>query len=646
MKLLIIVTCVFVCSLFIMAQTPQENLNKYWQYKERLKTKFMVSINVNSSNANAYQGINIPAARRNPTDYDIVDSNGDSLNPNDIKKNTMSWSDATCHMGHYIAILATEYKMLLDHPELGPPNAIYQTMQDLTNALWAIERLDDRAETYYGWSCTNEFEDCLNGFFIRDDVHKDFATDWAANGYAEFSNTPIVSSDFRNGEDNVLYMYDKEMSQDQVWNLLMGFALVKKFVDVPVIGDTPYSSVYGQLTYKDWVQMITSRILRHMQDVTTFESDLLPGSLPVTFFAWEIHNPTTNNLVDRGGEFFDIYPHAYLFAEAGNWINQGFCDFLGVPAEVCNFLNLQEFHYGVETHFDHRMPWIFSKNDIDIVVDAGPYDLIIKDGWIKYKFLLFPPVEVMPIPYADTGVPRHYNDKAKLLLATIAGIDYAASYFDLRSWLDQCANHWNSSLTGEKKELIFEHLPLMYLLLHDVDVFGTGMLTELYSFDYFSKIENLLNIAPPEGPWRFIYDIDGNGIFDPDDNPGMEWSVNNRLASPIGKNYFEATEVGEFNGLDYMLLHNLYLLTYYSQADRDDFFIIGFPIVDYGKQTDETPLNICVLQDLKVVGKHRSNSEVVYRAGNSITVHFGYEFEAELGAEITFAPDGYKNLSY
>jgi len=82
----IILTFIFILSgLILKGQTPGQNLDKYWNYKERLTTKFMVVENPLSVHPLHIDGINLPANWRNPT------NNFD--NHNQIK-----WADAEHHL--------------------------------------------------------------------------------------------------------------------------------------------------------------------------------------------------------------------------------------------------------------------------------------------------------------------------------------------------------------------------------------------------------------------------------------------------------------------------------------------------------------------------------------------------------------------
>ena len=72
-------------------QSPQQNLEKYWYYRERLRENFIViSQNIED------EGVNIPAG-------DIYDEED---------KEYVSWSDGNSIMSHYLSLLSTELWLL------------------------------------------------------------------------------------------------------------------------------------------------------------------------------------------------------------------------------------------------------------------------------------------------------------------------------------------------------------------------------------------------------------------------------------------------------------------------------------------------------------------------------------------------------
>ncbi|MFL5764644.1 MAG: hypothetical protein ACJ77K_11935 [Bacteroidia bacterium] len=90
------------CYLPLISQTDQEhqNLEKYWRYRERLKNFVVVG---------DCQGCSLPSKGRGVAE-DGADFNGTAGDPND--EGDLDFPDQTIRLEHYIAVLATEYKLL------------------------------------------------------------------------------------------------------------------------------------------------------------------------------------------------------------------------------------------------------------------------------------------------------------------------------------------------------------------------------------------------------------------------------------------------------------------------------------------------------------------------------------------------------
>lgn len=172
------------------AATTSENAAKYQALRSRLSTDFIV--------VGDAPGMSQPADER--------------IEPQGI----IRWSDSTIGLGWYIGALATEHH-ILSHPEQfpGAPGTLATTADELYYALRAMERLDLVADASFPPPCTQEPK--LNGFFLRDDVPAGF--------FSNFPPMTAMTSDFIDPE-----LTNKEMSQDQVYHVLLGLALVKALV--------------------------------------------------------------------------------------------------------------------------------------------------------------------------------------------------------------------------------------------------------------------------------------------------------------------------------------------------------------------------------------------------------------------------------
>lgn len=202
------------------ADTTQENLTKYWHARERMLTEFTVR--------GTGPGQGQPAVERNGIHGFI------------------KWADSTIRLGWYLGILATEYHLLTEPATFpgahaGNVGRATQTVEELYEALTALERLDLVADASFPPPCSSA--PALNGFFLRDDVPDGF--------HQYFPPMTSTQSDFI---DPVLT--NKEMSQDQVYHVLLGLALVKRFI--------PDTLTHQSKGLRQWAVVQATRIGEHI----------------------------------------------------------------------------------------------------------------------------------------------------------------------------------------------------------------------------------------------------------------------------------------------------------------------------------------------------------------------------------------------
>ena len=201
------------------ADNTQQDLAKYKHLRQRLLTQF--------TSVGPGPGQSQPAPERN-------DAQG-----------FMKWGDGTIALGFYMGVLATELYMFA-HPaqfpgaDLGDTTQRGRTEDELYHALLALERLDLNADAAFPPPCTTQ--PALNGFFIRDDVPADFNS--------HFPCITLIMSDFI---DPVLT--NKEMSQDQVYHVQTGLALVLTLVPPDLV-------VQGR-ALRAWAVEQAQRIAQH-----------------------------------------------------------------------------------------------------------------------------------------------------------------------------------------------------------------------------------------------------------------------------------------------------------------------------------------------------------------------------------------------
>ena len=247
------------CSSTALAATTSENAAKYQALRNRLNTEFIV--------VGDAAGMSQPADER--------------IEPEGI----IRWSDSTIGLGWYIGMLATEH-YLLSNPEMfpGAPGDLGKTRDELYYALRAMDRLDLVADAAFPPPCTQEKK--LNGFFLRDDVPEGF-----------FSNFPPMTGMTSDFIDPTLT--NKEMSQDQVYHVLLGLALVKALV--------PEQTFVKAVDLRLWASEQGRRIIEH-----------------VSSHGWAITNPACDDRLVNRGPAAGGYSHgtraAAGFFTDGEWL--------------------------------------------------------------------------------------------------------------------------------------------------------------------------------------------------------------------------------------------------------------------------------------------------------------------------------------
>lgn len=221
MKQLLLLSFLSFCCIDIYAQSPQKNLDKYWEYRDRFLGKDGGSGFIDLG---MEAGQSLPMSGRAPN----ADCLGDwHINHHNCDKHKGSgkieWGDGTVWLGYYLATLSLEYANLEKSGE-----DLSEISKELYFALYAYERLDRTAEMVLGMSPE------YNGFFIRDDVPSDFYKSDDNNLRRRFRISRLkgydcVQSDYSCGNKNMKIDDGGFASQDQILALLYGFTFVKKF---------------------------------------------------------------------------------------------------------------------------------------------------------------------------------------------------------------------------------------------------------------------------------------------------------------------------------------------------------------------------------------------------------------------------------
>lgn len=299
---LLLVFFLAISTLPVLAQNTDADLqNKYWTYRHKLRTEF--------TKIGKFAGHSIPA---------------ENININKVcgeVPGQIQTGDATLNLGEYIAVLATEYRLLLDAKQ-----DVRATANELYYALNAVQRVDEFAEVLFTEDVNNAKGD---GFFVRDDwpadMHRQiFANEvdnagqlisdpiknyqpyntlvnfqnahreegpvptnnWETEGIVKVKH-PIYNYDIvynvdkwngcnisRDGDNRTLR--DKktaEMSQDQLYGLLMGFYAVKKFVPAEAAAQPRPTDQY--INFHAWVEVMADRVLTFVSKKKTVKNVVL-----------------------------------------------------------------------------------------------------------------------------------------------------------------------------------------------------------------------------------------------------------------------------------------------------------------------------------------------------------------------------------
>ncbi|MBI2258695.1 MAG: T9SS type A sorting domain-containing protein [Flavobacteriia bacterium] len=545
----IILSFFLITTYFYIAQTPQFNLEKYWFYRERFK-KFYVSVGTGHG-----QGLVIPARSTN----EVCGSN--QVFPYDQEFDSiLKLNDLTAHQGWYIALLATEYELLKRNYR-----STNEVLHELYCALYALNRLD----TYDPFSYLGN--DALDGFMVREDFPSDFleqhpelkATQisqaerdkWninqslSHNGYA---NNCFISKDDENVEKGYGKYNEMALSMDHYVRLLMGLALVTKFI--------PLTETYNNTAFQDGLfsikieaQAIATRIVTYMKtrswllympNLTAAQNNLDPYLIqheycvnPQTLY--QLGEPCVNCpalpylvpgsqipqygiLVPRGCIPFTM---AEGFALAGGAILSNFDN--TAPAYKTYFLDPLQGIDGVV--LSSHILWQSLGNGLAAITQEN------KPGTLAYMLELAAIGDSWNPNIASLGA-FDFNNIDELI--DLSPLDLSLSDLTQKRISNNDIFNWN----------IYN---LLHASLWDVDL-------ELNN----NVILERINTAPCSGP-------DG-GDYMWYDNNSLE---TNTYQNQPGEGDVDSYPTEKLNGLDYMLLFNLFLLNYPNYVEYNRVYV-------------------------------------------------------------------------
>lgn len=538
-KFILAIITVF-SALSAFSQSPQRNLEKYWHYRDRLRERFVVV-----SQDVEEEGVNIPAG--------------------DIFGDTVSWSDGNSIMSHYLSLLSTElYLLKTNHQDYS------QTLAELYYAMLALERLDLYSESHWrrfdgklklntkdSLTAIHNIEiindlgrtpvlsertplpSDINGMHLRDDVTPAF---W--NEHRQHFGVSVCEMSGRHPME--------EISQDVIFHNIEGLALVGKLAgteniaNVPVTFKTDIIPQYlvekgilrgDSVDFALWVGDIISRY------IACFQSNK-PLRLLFKKNHWVLRNTVTGKKVQQGSG--DVGWDAWLFYNYGlvavgrEFTGSDLRRVKGCKKGDWAFQSIltDGFNTTINKAVLSTLAPGYNRRGVRITIDvltAGVYELHI---------LLMKGVAGI----CNLALGNNNDDYKVRSLASTGNYLGDSTYAVLKS--RRSYDTYNSG-----QPTIYEHLQLINLALYDLD--GRNLQSD--STEYCSEraiYESLLNEAPFYGP-------SGDGNPDPD-RYARNWSETSRCVWPENLRPSQRRPCRDikFNGMDYMMLYNLYRIAF------------------------------------------------------------------------------------
>lgn len=523
-KALLLIVALFTFSLSNGQTTNYQALNStYWNLRTKFQKRFVV-IGTGS-------GRSLPVASLDP-----VDHYGTTCSQNSYT-GVARFGDEPQLQGYYLATLATEYALLIQ--EGRPTNAV---LNELYYAIEAINRLDRDAEPYLSQGSSAP---SLNGLICRDDAPGDYMNYFTTTQYPitfdlKDLRYPCVESDGYDIEWECCYQQTGDvpgpfnkgnyMSQDHVFNLIMGMAFVKRYCDnvfvKPTAGDQGFYIVDEA---KAIVTRLMSQITAEKYFMEEIECLVLDDADAFHIANWCLVNPVTGRREDPISE---IHPFAYALALAANYVNGIDYTVITPQSGTLTFLYLNEAVSGLICRPDYLNVPIMSLAPFWNSLGAIP----------SYSYNTVYPVNTAPIwPSLVTSqtIPVQFTEFSTTQEPNLVMNAYLCMLIATTgaSWPQTSVVRMSDDFN---KSQIFD---LVYSSLHNT--------SPIRSSSYY---ENLLNSMPCSGPFNY----DGFNLSSTDES--WPWNSTNIWTNGLNAPTVNQGSLGEYHALDWMLLYNLYRL--------------------------------------------------------------------------------------
>lgn len=629
-------------ALCLFGQNAKLNHSKYWFYRYRLRNEFMAV--GDGGQCGSPLGMNIPASSAYEADQDI------------------HFGDGTSHMGNLIAVLATEYALLNKSGSLtdSSKNAI---VRELYWCLKAYERLDKQAEVLFApkvGKCTDD----VNGFFCRDDVDTNIISKLGSPWRHNYLNGEVTgkktfyNSSYRSNHNLTLPYLDNVdpndetgepfPSDDQISNLLVGFAFVRKIF-------TGTGATYKGEDLGELASYYTNKILDYYSKA-----------------GYDLIIPNSSNTVSKYGGTQST-ALGYAMAKAGEniaWNHWGssytYGQWAGSASQVSlDVWNCMNYPVGLKVYQNNYMDGVSPMPGLLPVPSGNQYNNAIMSQFAaignSFEYGLVPiarEVACINIPctaiYWDNCrniciVGRCHNFCGPRFAAWDCGQKACAYMWHYNTQSPTCFEGAITSLAS----ILNKWVPLgeVPFQLPKLTINTTGFAlaqyghethTEIFSLEHrylhggtqyygTNAITDYLNIAPCSGPNYYPTNDPHN---DPLSGGVYTWRTDNRFEK---SNPTTQLGHGGWNGIDYMLLHNLYYLLHGSASDLSglanemNYSInnVSYPLSTTPSGSTSSPLTVNGFETITATNTTvGTGTNVTYHAGKCVKMKQGFSVKS------------------
>ncbi|MBC7487881.1 MAG: hypothetical protein H7282_14150 [Cytophagaceae bacterium] len=532
--------------------------DKYWFYRHRLQTEFLKE---GTAPIGQPSGYGIPACHAYRDKQDML-----------------HFGDGTSFLGNYIGVLATEY--LLMSKSAASSEQLEAIKRELYNAMKAYERLDYNAEIIVPpRKDTNHA--VLNGFFLRDDIDintylSDFKTPYDPAGEIK-----TIVSDYMSAKDADPCTSDalRFPTVDQISNLMVGFALVVK-----CMGNESYQASIELYPFKEKAKAYTHTIMTYMKEVNYLIVHPTEGC-PVRYneggylLAYGLAHAAQAIVEERFGEDpmikigfdknnFTNYESSNTFLSSAVWQNN-----INYPQGRDYFKQNFEALDGERSGLMRFTDAVIGSGGLYGYTDAHDYNNaivaqtaaianVLRIGVIPYTQKVKIWGKTIPLTCYDGNIPQYligalgsYTHRFPFLKA-IAQITTAVPILSVPC--DGCLPELSINTTSVALSAYGDMADIQYFATLHQFLHGSG----IYNYDH-DFLLMLLKEAPVSGPHYKPYRDPNNPPPDKDWNVRSTsegspwWRQDNRWEKSSRKH---APDHGAWNGLDYMIAYNMFML--------------------------------------------------------------------------------------